>query len=83
MGNKRTITSIGIIVVLIGATVGLLWWSNQPTRVLDDVSTFVKPKEKKMATDLFSDPRFQELRQGGGTIEIGTKGNANPFEPFE
>lgn len=82
MDNKRTIVGIGIIVVLIGATVGVFWWSRQPIRVPDDTSAPVKLKEKKAASDLFSDPRFQELRQGGGTIEIGTKGNPNPFEPF-
>ncbi len=82
MGNKNTIKNVVIIVVLVGATIGLLWWSRQPTRTLDDANGIAKPKEKKVTTDLFSNPRFQELRQGGATIEVGTKGNANPFEPF-
>lgn len=82
MSNKNTIKNIVIIVVLVSATVGLLWWSRQPKRTLDDTQVIAKPKEKKVTTDLFSDPRFQELRQGGATIEVGTKGNTNPFEPF-
>ena len=70
MNNKRTITSIVIIVALIGATIGLLWWADQPIRVSDDTTIVTKPKEKKATADLFSDPRFQDLRQGGGTIEL-------------
>lgn len=82
MDTKNQLKSIVLIVIFVLGTIGLLWWSERPRRIPDDASVVIKPKEKKLSTDLFSDPRFQELRQGGGSIDIGTKGNANPFEPF-
>ncbi len=82
MSNKKQLTSVIIIVVLVLGTIGLLWWSNTPTVTQDDGTGAVK-KERKLPASLLSDPRFQALKSSGGDVQVGTKGNSNPFEPFK
>ena len=82
MEKKRQIISLVIVVSLLLGAGALLWWGNRPV-VSDDapIMTAAK-KDAKDSTSLFSDPRFQALRSRSGDVTVGTKGNANPFEPF-
>lgn len=79
--NRRQSIALILIVVFVAATIGLLWWSTRPI-VVHDPAEGLSKKDRKISEDLLSDPRFQELRSRSGTIDIGQKGNANPFEPF-
>ncbi len=84
MEKKRQIILLTVVALLLIGTGVLLWWGNRPITTSDESSTAIKtPKEKKDSTSLFSDPRFQELQSKSGPVTVGTKGNANPFEPFK
>lgn len=81
MDNKKQIASVATIIVLVIATIALLWWSRRPI-VVEDSASMAPKKERKLPATLLQDPRFQELRLRGASLDIGTKGNPNPFEPF-